>query len=237
MQDQLFNMLLEENEITWQSIIYNLVKTEQMNPWDIDVSLLTNRYIEAIKELEMADFFLSGKVLLASAILLKIKSVKLVDEDIANFDHYLFHSDEELENPEDFISTQRPTVNAPPLGIKTPQARKRKVSVKDLISALEKALEVNQRRIIRREAFLNYDKPVIPEKKVDITALIKNVFDKIKSFFNKGESITFTKLVPSNEKKDKIYTFVPLLHLSNQSKIDMEQKEHFGEIEVFLKNN
>ena len=31
-----------------------------------------------------------------------------------------------------------------------------------------------------------------------------------------------------------VYTFIPLLHLSNQRRIDLWQKEHFGEIEIVV---
>ena len=37
MQDKLYEMLINEDEITWQSIIYDLIKTEQMDPWDINI--------------------------------------------------------------------------------------------------------------------------------------------------------------------------------------------------------
>ena len=57
---------------------------------------------------------------------------------------------------------------------------------------------------------------------------------RVKSFFTNQNSLTFSQLVPSGTKEDKIYTFIPLLHLSNQRKIDLSQKEHFGEIEIML---
>ena len=82
MQDKLFEMLMSKDEITWQSLIYELVKTEQMNPWDIDISLLARKYLEVIHKLREVNFFISGKILLASAILLRIKSNKLIDEDL-----------------------------------------------------------------------------------------------------------------------------------------------------------
>ena len=44
--------------------------------------------------------------------------------------------------------------------------------------------------------------------------------------------ITFTELVGSDKKQDKLATFVPLLHLSNQEKVDLSQEEHFKEIYI-----
>lgn len=238
MHEKVYDILMQENEITWQSIIHGLIKSEEMNPWDIDVSLLTQKYLETVKKLQETNFFLSGKILLASAMLVKIKSNKLLNEEISNFDNILFHQEENFDELEDFAQFhERPKFDHPGLGIKTPQSRKRRVSVKDLINALEKALEVNKRRIIRHNALWNFNKPEIPEKKVNMGDLIKNIYEKIRSFFQKKEKVTFNKLLPEGDigKKEKILTLYPLLHLDTQEKIDLVQEEHFGEIEIQMK--
>ena len=95
MQDRIFQMLMQENEITWQNIIYDLVRSEEMDPWDIDISLLSNKYLDIVRNLKKMNFAISGKVILASAILLKLKSKKLVEEDLARF--------EEIINPPEDI--------------------------------------------------------------------------------------------------------------------------------------
>ena len=155
MQDRVLDILMKESEITWQNIILELIKSEQMNPWDVDVSLLTQKYLETVKKLQETNFFLSGKILLASAMLVKIKSQKLVDEDILNFDSILFHQEDQFDALDDFAEfKERQKFDAPGLGIRTPQSRKRRVSVKDLITALERALEVNKRRVLRGRPWL-----------------------------------------------------------------------------------
>lgn len=234
MQDRLFEMLIQKDEITWQTIIYDLIRTEQMDPWDIDVSLLTQKYIETVNRLQEMNFFISGKVLLASAILLKIKSHKLMDEDIAGFDSFLFNTGQEelsLGDLEEIPRLKRDEL--PKLTIKTPQARKRKVNLQDLMNALQKALEVNQRRVIRKmREERGYIIPQIPEKKIEVSKMIKDIYEKIMGFFQKREMVTFTKLVPSERKEDKILTLIPLLHLDTQGKINMVQEQPFGEIEI-----
>ena len=237
MQDKLYNILMQKDEITWQSLIYELVKTKQMDPWDIDVSLLAQRYLQALKKLKEANFFISGKVILAAAILLKIKSDKLLTENIANLDSQLF-SKGEIEDLAFEESIERiKLIENPRLTIKTPLARKRKVMLQDLMLALNKALEVDKRRTLRKireaEAIAKLE---IPEKKIDITSLIRDTYQKIIDFFTrKKEKLTFTQLVSSDRKEDKILTFVPLLHLDTQGKIDLQQQQHFGEIEITLK--
>lgn len=234
MQDQFFNMLMQKDEITWQSLIYELVRTEQMDPWDIDISILTKRYLETIRQLKEANFFISGKVVLAASILLKIKSYKLVTEDISNFDNFLYPQEEELEDSQDLTEGEQIVYEKPELTIKTPQPRKRRVNLNDLMVALQKALEVNQRRVLRKVETQKVHIE-IPQKKIDITQLIKDVYQKVINFFKSGnETLTFSKLVPSERKQDKILTFIPLLHLDNQEKIYLEQKQPFGDIEISL---
>jgi len=235
MHDQIYEMLVEKDEITWQTLIYDLIRSEQLNPWDIDVSILSRRYVETLKKLKEANFFISGKVLLAAALLLKIKSEKFLNEDFVNFDNLLYPPS--LDELELYENANNPYLNSehPELTIRTPLARKRKVTINFLMSALQKALEVNKRRVMRR---LREDEIIVkvPEKKVDISSLIKNIYDKIINFFKfKKETLTFTKLIPSDKKEDKILTFIPLLHFPNQEKINLTQEKPFGEIIIEVK--
>ncbi len=235
MQDRLYDMLMHKDEITWQTLIYELVRTGQMDPWDIDISLLSQRYMETLKELKEANFFISGKVILAAAILLKLKSEKLLTEHIAGLDAQLFSTGEIEELAFEENVERIKLFENPRLTIKTPLARKKKVSLQDLMNALQKALQVDKRRTLRKlreiETTANLK---IPEKKVDITILIKEVYNKIREVFTKQEELTFSQLVNSDRKEDKMLTFIPLLHLDNQEKISLSQNEHFGEIKILL---
>src|SRR3989338_11430047 len=102
MHDQILDLLLKRDEITWQSIILELVKSEEVDPWDIDISLLSQKYLETVRKLKEANLFISGKVLLASAILLKIKSEKFLNEGFATLNNLLFPP-EDIEEMDDFI--------------------------------------------------------------------------------------------------------------------------------------
>ena len=161
-----------------------------------------------------------------------MKSYKLVNENIAEFDNLLFQKEQDLlseeENPLDFLGEEK----IPPLLVKTPQARKRKVNINDLIEALQKALDVEEKRNIRRRDERVLREIELPKNKIDISALIKNLYLKIKDFFKKNPEVTFTELLPSDKKEDKIYTFIPLLHLAAQNKVNLEQETPFGEINI-----
>jgi segregation and condensation protein A len=235
-QERIFSILFKEDEITWQNIIYDLVRIEGMDPWDIDVSIISQKFLEMLKKLKEMDFRISGKVVLASAILLKIKSDRFVDEDINALDNLMSSANEEESLMDEFGEGISAPIDKshPPLLPKTPQPRKRKVSVYDLIQALEKALEVEHRR--PKSAAPSKTKFKIPDKRMDVSEIIKDVYEKVQVHYNneskKNNKLTFSQLIPSESKEDKVYTFIPLLHLENQRKVDMDQKIHFGEIEI-----
>ena len=90
MQDKLYELLTRRNEITWQTIIQDLMKTEELDPWNVEISVLANRYRKALVVMKEHNFFISGKIVFALAFLLKLKSDRFLSEHIANFDNQLF---------------------------------------------------------------------------------------------------------------------------------------------------
>jgi segregation and condensation protein A len=242
MQQKIFEIILEENEISWQKILYDLVKVEDMNPWDIDISTITQKYIETLKSLKKHDFRVSGKVILAAAILLKIKSNRFMDEDMLELDKIIYESENEPED-EMFFDEYQDDFHTPgnvselekqSLIPRTPQPRIRKVSIYDLMQALDQALEVRRRRIIK--SLPEENTTLMPEvKKVDLTSKIKKTFFSIRQYYSQNTNpLVFSKLLLSEEKDDKIHTFIPLLHLSNLRKINLEQFEHLGDINITI---
>lgn len=238
MQDKIFKILFEQDEITWQTMLFELIRQEGMNPWDVDVSLLSKKYIQMLSKMKELNFRISGKVVLAAALLLRIKSYKLVGEDMDELDRLMTaQPEEELEGFYDDIERDfsfTPQEEEYDLMPKTPQPRKRKVSVYDLVSALNQALEVRERRVLRSIPPARIE---LPARKIDMTARIKNVYQRVVDFFAMKQRLTFDELVASDAKEDRISTFIPLLHLANhdQNKIDLIQNEQFGEIEIVLK--
>ena len=151
---------------------------------------------------------------------------------IFDFDNILFPPDEELDQFEDIPDYHVDPNDIPKLAIKSPLTRKRKVSISDLIASLKKALNISKRKEKKIIDERNFEAPKIPEKKIDITALIKDLYDRILEFFNKKDKIKFDELVNSDRKEDILLTLIPLLHLDNKEKITLEQKEHFGDIHI-----
>ena len=233
--DRILDIVVEKDEVTWQTMIYELVKHEGMNPWDVDVTLLARRYIQMLKKFKELDFRVSGKVVLAAAILLKIKSQKLLQDDIGELDRLM--SAEEVQADEFYDDLEASSAGSlgvseiPPLLPRTPQPRKRKVSIYDLMLALQKALEVRDRRVLRR---IPHGRVEVPHRRVDITRLIGELYERISGRLSAGGRLTFSMLTDGLEREAKIHNFMSLLHLAHveHRKVDLVQTEHFGEIEI-----
>jgi len=235
MQQKIFDLLLEQEEISWKTIIYDLVKSEEMDPWDINITLLTQKYIQVIKEMKEHDFRISGKILLAAAILLKLKSTHLIDNDISKLDQLINSTEEEIieeEFLEGISSKMERDKNKYQLVPRNPQPRNRKVSIQDLVNALQKAME-SKRRLLERTKPIKF---TMPQRNMDILEVIKDVYNKVIYYSKKEkEKITFTRLLPPRAgKQEKVHTFIPLLHLENQERVEMTQPNHFEEIHITL---
>ncbi|MGC9058654.1 MAG: segregation/condensation protein A, partial [Candidatus Nanoarchaeia archaeon] len=146
--DLVKELIFQSEDITWQSLLYELVREEKINPWDIDISILAQEYLKIISKLKELNFKLSGKVILAAAILLKLKAEKIGLEQLLALTNPQENQENLDESEELMISSidfeKRFTkVKIDP---KIPLPRKRKVTLLELIEALKKAIEVEERR-------------------------------------------------------------------------------------------
>lgn len=235
-QEQIHDILFNR-EIGWKDIIYDLINTEQLDPWDVNITLLTEKYLDKIRSLEQADFFISSKVLLAASLLLRIKSEILLNRYIQSIDEILFGKKQDKKYTMERIELDE---QIPELIPRSPMPRFKKVTLKELIESLNKAISTENRRIkkeiINRNA-LRETGISLPKRKVNIRDKIKEIYKNLASYFEKNKEhkkIAFTNFV-GKTKEEKIITFSPLLHLENQQKVWLEQENHFEEIYIWLK--
>ncbi len=232
MQEQIYDIVIEKDDITWKDLLHDLVKSEDMDPWNINLTLLTQKFIEMIKDMKEHDMKISGKVLLAAAFLLKLKSAHLLDHDISKFDSFLNDpEDEEYDEFDDEFQKSERDKRQYTLIPRNPQPRSRKVSIHDLVDALQRAMETKRRKLAKNAPV----KFVMAKPGVDIMEIIRELQNKIDYYSRKDPKakLTFTKLLPPRAgKAEKVFTFIPMLHLENEGRINTHQKESFGEIHV-----
>jgi len=232
--------LLFSREIGWQDIIYDLINTEQLDPWDIDLIILTERYFKKIEEMEEGDFFISSKVLQAAAFLLRIKSEILLNRYIKSIDEILF-GNKELQKK---YSLERIELEdeIPELVPRSPFPRFKKVTLQELLESLNKAITTENRRIkkeIVNKNALRESSISLPKRNFSIKDKINEITERLAGHFKSQEhhkKISFTEFAGEDREK-RIEHFSPLMHIENQKKIWLEQPKHFEEIHIWEKES
>jgi segregation and condensation protein A len=235
-QEQLHDLLFSR-ELGWQEIIYDLINTEQLDPWNVDIIFLTDRYLEKIRTMEEADFFVSSKVLLAAALLLRIKSEILLNKYIKSIDEILFGKKEEKKYELERIELDE---SIPELIPKSPMPRFRRVSLQELIESLNRAIVTENRRIkkeiVNKNALREMDIS-LPKRRFSIKDKIRELYEKLHHHFRENKQkkkVSFTEFI-GTDKEERIIAFSPLLHLDHQKKIWLEQEAHFTDFNIWLK--
>jgi segregation and condensation protein A len=222
----LYEVILSD-DLTWEGLIRDIVREDQMDPWNIDITRLSGRFSQEIKKMKKIDLRVSGKFVLAASILLKMKSDFLLQEEDEE-------EGEESVNLAWLFKNLNYDVSPGELIPRIPMKKKRRVTLEELISALNKAIEVKDRRIMKHKE--KQENMIIPLRltRVDLTKKISEVYETITKFFKnlKKNEIKFSELLPSEDRFDIIWTFMPLMHLCNKGKIFLEQEKTFGEILV-----
>jgi len=236
-QEEVHNLLFNR-EIGWKEIIYDLINTDQLDPWDIDITLLTQGFLEKIQQYEETDFFVSSKVLLAAALLLRIKSELILSQYMKSIDDILFGEKESKKSVLERIELDE---EIPELVLRSPMPRFRKVTLNELIESLNKAIITENRRIKKvivdnnalRESGIS-----LPKKKYNIKNKLLNLHSKIMDHFEKNKShkkVPYTEIVGIG-REERALSFFPILQLENNGKLWLEQEAHFEEINIWLKH-
>lgn len=239
--DKVFELLFESDELNWKNIITELIHSENMDPWDVNISVIAEKFLLVLSEMKEFDVRISGKVVLAAAFFLKIKSDRLIGEDLLVLDNLMDDAepfDEFFDILDDMESQNAFPSENPTLTTRTPQPRKRKVSVDDLVTALEKALAQEKKRSMKKTlAQMQAEKNVTvkrPKNVKEVNVIQEEMFEQIRTTLQKVQRVKFTQLLREESREEKVYTFRPLLHLDHERKIELVQESHFGEINIEL---
>jgi len=211
----------------WKTILIELVKTEKMDLWDIDISELADKYLQKINELEGSDLRLPANAILASAILLKFKSRILNIGSIEDEEELIAKrkmSEEEMQMIDGLLPELKTTA----------KAKEGRVSLDDLVDSIEKMLEKSKKKkgVLVRDV----EKPEfqIPITEFDISERIEEILSLIKEKSDSQGLLLFSNLVEGQGIVQIVDTFIPCLFLTNKGTINMWQEDFFGEIFISL---
>ncbi|MFH1307093.1 MAG: segregation/condensation protein A [Candidatus Micrarchaeota archaeon] len=209
---------------TWREILYDMVAKREINPWDIDVVVVAGKYLGRIKEMQMDDLRIPANLILAAAILLRFKS------DMIN-----------LDEPAQMVLDDFDSVGEgeiPQLELRARIPPKRRVTLDELVDAVENVFEEQKKhmeRVEKRAAMKTEIAPLeIKMNEFNIEHGINSVLEKIKTRLDREGLVTFSNLLDNRNRVEIIYTFIPLLFLAQEGKVHLRQDPFFGEIFINL---
>jgi len=196
----------------WHEVLENIVVDEDLDPLGIDIVKLAEAFMNYLQSIKKFDFRIPARFILVASILLRMKCELLLEE-------------EEKARRQEQKLPEINLENIPQLS--PPAVRKpiRKVTLSELVSALNKAMEFKEKKETKQVRLRRAVETLI-EPEEDIELRISGIFSKI----SKAGEIKFSDLVPGWKRSEIVDTFMPLLYLCMRSKIYCDQPEMFSEI-------
>jgi segregation and condensation protein A len=216
---------LEElvKKATWREFLMGLVESSQLDPWDIDISKIVDGYMTAIKAMQIMDLSIPANIILAASILLKMKS-----------DMVGLASIEEPAQVTDEAQAERIIPSVQPLSLRSRVQPSRKVTLDELLDALDEAMKVQQHREYRME-LENTPVPMLI-KVDDIDQKLDRTLSMVRDNADATGMVTFAALANKFNYAESMLLdlFVPLLFLAHKGNVLLFQEEFFNEIFIKL---
>ena len=206
---------------TWREMLVEIVDANNLDPWNIDISVVTNGYIDKIKGMKISDLHIPANVILAASILLRFKAQAFEFEE------------EQPQMEEAYYEEPLEASSMEMLQLRMRMQPKRSITLPDLITALEDAIKIE----VKRER----NKVIVPTvlefkpPEYDIEKETKKIYDAILSNADENGMVIFSELLKSMGRKgsrETVLALLPLLHLCQKSKITVSQEDYFGEIMI-----
>lgn len=203
-------------------ILVNLAKNGEIDPWNIDIVELTDKFLKRVEELEKMDLRVSGRTLLYAAILLRMKSNVLVE--VPETHEEIIHDSTEFEISE---------YPVPSLPLR--RSSNRPVTLKELLSELGKAEAIEKRRMERFKNKVEERRATIEEVlsfayEEDLDSRVGKMRSLLNELFEKQKYIKFSDLASPLDRTGKVMAYLALLFLATKKEIWLEQEELFGEL-------
>ena len=218
-------------------LLLHLIKKSKMEIFDIEISEITNQYINFIKEMEEMNLDIASEYLVMASELIEMKSRKLLPNSK--------EEDEEVieENPEDELKrrlleyqkykestevfrnleeNRNSYYTKAPESLKQYSAEKLEndgsVGVYDLLDAFQKLLE--------RQEFSKPKDTTITRKELSV----KERVVKIRTILKERKRINFVDLFDDFSKPYVVVTFLSILEMTKNREINLKQDSNFSDI-------
>ena len=238
------------NEADGIEILVNMAKHGKVDPWNIDIVDITDKYLAQLFKMKAQNLRLTGRTLLFAAILLKLKSNILEGIDVCDFDSvpeedfdYTDDYDEFGQSEQEYINTNNVISLEEVLERRTSVKlnRSRVVTLKDLIRQLQFYEEMERKRSlknaherakrrVRSYARLSADDIINLAHDEYIENGVMKLKENLARIFEHEDKIELKTLTLLG--MDKISAYISLLFLTAESDYDLMQDEFYGDLYV-----
>lgn len=200
---------------SWKQVLIELVMTERLDPWNIDIVVVADSFFNYVKKMEKFDFHIPANIILASAILLKYKSnaIRFYEEP----------------QPEEAPPAEAVDEPIQPLSLSWRIPPRRQITLNELMEEMERAIRYDSQERPKKVA------AQLPTLELDLDNYdmekeIEGLYARLRQGADSEGVVLFSSLVNGGGAEGIVSAITPLLHLAQRKSIYLRQDKFFGEI-------
>ncbi len=242
-----------DNEVDGIEILVSMAKQGKIDPWNIDIIDVTDKYLTHLFQSKSQNLRLTGRTLLFASILLKLKSNILEGLDITSFEepeqYNLDYDDDDSQlDYGEYVPTNNVVSIDEVLQRRTSVRlnRNRVVTLRDLIRQLEfyemldkkqslKNAHERAKRRVRNYARLSPDDIVNLAHDEYIEQGVERLKANLSEILSRQDKIELNELTLLG--MDRISAYISLLFLTVDSDYDLVQDEFYSDLYVVKGNS
>ncbi len=221
-------------------ILVDLAKSGQIDPWHIDVVEVTDKYLLTLDVTKETDLRLSGRALFYAAVLLRLKSEALDEEEQAILDGD--DVDYEVDDESDTLVV-RPALNVLDRAIarrtSAKQKRVRPTTLVELIAELQRLEEMEREGAMQLDNIMRRRAPSPEENRQTVINMtheedVEGDIDRLSILLSEWLTGTGTLMLSGvlAHCPDTRGAFLALLFLDSRGKITLHQDEFYQEVMI-----
>ncbi len=241
--------IIQEAEVDGIEILVNMAKQGKIDPWNVDIVEVTDKYLTHLFQSKAKNLRLTGRTLLFAAILLKLKSNVLEGIDILDFetqpqdDQFGYDDDSPLDYSDEYIPTNNVISIDEVLQRRTSVRlnHNRVVTLRDLIRQLEfyemldkkqslKNAHERAKRRVQNYARLTPDDIINLAHDEYIENGVQRLRANLEEILNRQDRIELNELTLLG--MDRVNAYISLLFLTVDSDYDLVQDEFYSDLYV-----
>ncbi len=236
----------KESPVDGIEILFDMAKSGKIDPWNIDIADVTDKYLQKLIEIKTNNLKLTGRTLFFAALLLRLKSdvlegLSILDE-IPEEPEFI----EEFDDPDELIDNLNYSnvISLDQVLERRTSVRlhkERVVTLEDLVKQLEfyekidkkLALKNKQQKSTRKvRSYENFTSEDIINMAHDeyIEKSVSKLQESLEKLFRTDERVELTELTQTG--MDKVSAYIALLFLASRSRIELVQDEFYSEVYV-----